>query len=51
MAVAVVADGLLVLVIEMMIQLRIEDAFRQCFLQILDQIATLKCLKRVRSAQ
>ncbi len=51
MAVAVVAAELLVFVVEMLIQLGIEDAFRQCLLQILDQIAALKCLKRVRSAQ
>ena len=36
MAVAVVAAELLVFVVEMLIQLGIEDAFRQCLLQILD---------------
>ena len=50
-AVAVVAAGLLLLVVEMMIQFRVENALRQRLLQVLDQIASLKCLKRVRSIQ
>ena len=50
-AVAVVAAGLLILAVEVVVQLGVEDAFRQRLLQVLDQLAALKRLKRVRSSQ